>query len=242
MATWQEIGEHWNRAQQMGWQAVHAWLDVGDELAEKRLETPHGEWTSRVTEVLNQGRSPDLNPLKPGTAQKAANELMRLALHRGLIEQSKPDSMRQALALLPKVPTKTGEKRIAQMKDEAAKLEEFASSSVKRKADVLAKQMIKAELAELQNEAHDAVTKELKAVQAQLKKERDRIGQLMEEAAQKREFYEDLINKRMNGYDFKAGIKLLRQALHPDRKQISDSLLNKALDAVKHFEKFFGIA
>jgi hypothetical protein len=226
----------------MGWQAVQAALDVGDELAEKQIGTPHGEWIKKVTQAANEGRAPHLPEIPAATARWTAATLMRLALHRGLIEQSKPDSMRQALALLPKVPTRTGEKRIAQMKDEAAKLEEFASSSVKRKADVLAKQMIKAELAELQNEAHDAVTKEMKALQAQLKKERERIGQLMEDAAQKREFYEDLINKRMNGYDFKAGIKLLRQALHPDRKQISDSLLNKALDAVKHFERFFGVA
>jgi len=36
---------------------------------------------------------------------------MRLALHRDLIEQEKPDSMRGALALLPKVPTKSSEKQ-----------------------------------------------------------------------------------------------------------------------------------
>jgi hypothetical protein len=109
MATWQEIGEHWNRAQQMGWQAVQAALDVGDELAEKQLGTPHGEWIKKVTQAANEGRPAHLPEVPAATARRTAAGLIRLALHRELIEQSKPDSMQQALALLPKVPTKTGE-------------------------------------------------------------------------------------------------------------------------------------
>jgi len=220
MCTWEEIGEKWDRAQQMGFQAVQAALDVGDELVQKKLETPHGEFRTRVS-VLSIG-------------DRTVRRLMRLALHRDLIEEHRPDSMRGALALLPKVPTRTSDKQIAVQREEIDKMEEFASETTKKQVEILAKKKVKVELERLQNQAHDAITKELKAVKQQLEKERKRVSALMEETAQKRQFYEDLINKRMNGFDFKTGLKILRQAVHPDRGESSEAVQAKAMDVIKH--------
>jgi len=224
MSTWEEIGEKWDRAQQMGWQAVQAAMEVGEELQQKKLETPHGEFHARVRDL--------------GIAQQQSSRLMRLALHRELIEEHKPESFRGALALLPKVPKKTGEKQIESQKEEIDKYEAFANESVKKKAEILAKKMVKVELAKLQNDAHDAVVKELKAVNGQLKKERKRIQELMTSADKKQQFYNDLVNKKMNGYDYKMGLKVLRQAVHPDREVASKEVKLRAMDAIKHFASF----
>jgi len=109
MCSWEEIGQKWNRAQQMGWQAIQAAMDVGDNLQQKKLQTPQGEFRSRV--------------ISCGIQSAQCSRLMRLALHRDLIEEHKPDSMRGALALLPKVPKKTSEKQMAVHKDEVDKYE-----------------------------------------------------------------------------------------------------------------------
>jgi hypothetical protein len=66
----------------MGWQAVQAAMDVGNDLTEKKLETPHGEFVKRVGQM--------------GVGRSSVYNLMRLALHRALIEEHKPDSMRGA--------------------------------------------------------------------------------------------------------------------------------------------------
>ena len=184
MASWEEIGEHWTQAQQMGWEAVQAAIRVGFELNEKKLETPHSEWMMRVTDALNQGRAPDLM-IKPASAQKQANNLMRLALHRELIEQERPQSMRQALALLPKVPRRTGKQQLEKAREEAEEAKAALPPSAKKRVESAVKKQVKVELTELQNQAHDAITKELKAVQRQLQEERDRVGRLMEEADEK---------------------------------------------------------
>ena len=237
MCSWEEIGQKWNRAQQMGWQAVQAAMEVGEELQQKKLETPHGEWAREVTDALNHGNAHDLSPI---TAQVKANNLMRLALHRELIEEHKPESMRGALSLLPKVPKKTSEKQIKVHKDEVAKYEEFAKETAKKQADVLARKMVKVELDRLQNDAHDAVITELKAVKNQLEKERKRISDLMAEAAEKRQFYEDLLNKRANGHDLRQDLKILRQVAHPDRTETSAELRNSAMEAIRHIAMFIG--
>jgi hypothetical protein len=229
MCTWEEIGQKWHRAQQMSYQAIQAAMDVGDELQQKKIETPHGEWVPNLAHAL------DLNP---ASANSQAAKLMRLALHRELIEEHKPDSMRGALALLPKVPTKTGEKQMAVHKEEVNKYEEFAKETAKKQATLLAKKMVRVELDRLQNEAHEAMTQELKAVRRQLKNERTRISELMHEAAEKRQFYEDLVNKRANGYDYRQGLKILRQVAHPDRHENSPELRANAMDAIRHIAKF----
>lgn len=223
MCTWEEIGEKWSRAQQMGYQAVQAALDVGDELVQKKLETPRGEFVQRVGQI--------------GVGRSSGYNLMRLALHRELIEQHRPDSMRGALALLPKVPRLTSDKQIAVKREELDKMQEFAKEPAKKQADAMAKRMVRIELDRLQNQAHDAITKELKAVRGQLEKERMRVSELMAETAEKRQFYEDLINKRMNGYDFRGGLKVLRQAVHPDREEASQAVRSKAVDVIKHLSE-----
>jgi hypothetical protein len=227
MATWEEIGEHWNRAQQMGWQTVQAAIEVGEELQQKKLETPHGEYATRVS-LLPMGK-------------RQAQRLMRLALHRELIEEHKPESMRGALALLPKRPTKTSDKQLAIHKEEADAYESFAKESAKKQAEVLARKKLRVELERLQNQAHDAVMIELKAVERQLETERKRVGALMEDAETKRQFYQDLLNKRSNGYDFASGLKILRQAVHPDRESASIQVKEKAMDVIKHIEKFLQV-
>lgn len=227
MCTWEEIGEKWNRAQQMGWQAIQAAMEVGEELQQKKIETPHGEFSSRVTSL--------------GINASNCSRLMRLALHRELIEEHKPESMRGALALLPKVPTRTSDKQMAVHREEVDKYEEFAKETAKKQADILAKKIVKVELERLQNQAHDAVMTELKAVKKQLEKERDRVGTLMEDAAKKRQFYEDLLNKKTNGHDFRQGLKILRQMAHPDRDKVSASLRAKAMDEIKRIAEFLGV-
>lgn len=233
MCSWEEIGEKWSRAQQMGWQAIQAALDVGDELSIKKLETPHGEW------IPNIKRSFDLP--NGSSAQVRANQLMRLALHRNLIEEHKPESMQRALLLLPKVPTKTSEKQLTIHKEEVDKYAAFANEDVKTQAEILAQKLVKVELERLQNQAHDAVMAELKAVKQQLSKERQRISEMMTEAAEQRQFYEDLINKRTNGQDLKQTFKTLRQALHPDRPETSRELRKKAYDALDPLGRFVGV-
>ena len=226
MASWEEIGEHWNRAQQMGWQAVQAAIQVGVELTEKKLETEHGEFSQRVANLE--------------ISHRTVNNLMRLALHRELIQQEQPQSMRQALALLPKVPRQVGPKQLEKAKTEAEEAKASLPMSAQKRFAAAVKKQVKVELIELQNQAHDAVTKELKAVQRQLQEERDRVGRLMEEADEKRQKYQDLINKRMNGFDYKTGIKVLKQALHPgDRTEATPAVRQKAWETVLQFERFF---
>ena len=232
MCSWEEIGEKWSRAQQMGWQAIQAAMDVGDELQIKKLETPHGEWASKLAHALSLS--------KPASNTKASI-LMRLALHRNLIEEHKPDSLRGALALLPKVPTKTSEKQLTAHKEDVDKYTAFASEDAKTQAEILAQKLVKVELERLQNQAHDAVMAELKAVKQQLSKERQRISEMMTEAAEQRQFYEDLINKRTNGQDLKQTFKTLRQALHPDRPETSRELRKKAYDALDPLGRFVGV-
>jgi len=227
MCSWEEIGEKWNRAQQMGWQAIQAAMEVGEELTRKKYEVPHGEFSSRVKNI--------------GMDPHNVSRLMRLALHRDLIEEHKPDSMRKALALLPKVPTKTSEKQITVQREEVDKYEEFAKESAKKQAEILARKKVKAELDRLQNQAHDAVLTELKAVRKKLDMERKRISELMNEAAEKRQFYEDLLNKRANGYDLRQDLKILRQVAHPDRPETSVSLRIKAMEAIRHISKFLDV-
>jgi hypothetical protein len=224
MCSWEEIGQKWNRAQQMGWQAIQAAMDVGDDLQQKKLETPHGDFCARVHNL--------------GMSINYGNRLMRLALHRDLIEEHRPDSMRGALALLPKVPTKTSEKQRQVHKEEVDKYEKFAKESAKKQADVLARKKVKVELERLQNDAHAAVMTELKAVKKQLEKERRRISDLMAEAAEKRQFYEDLLNKRANGHNLRQDLKILRQVAHPDRAETSPELRNRAMEAIRHITSF----
>ena len=231
MASWEEIGEHWSRAQQMGWEAVQAAIRVGVELTEKKLVTPHGEFLANTARVLD---------LDVKSASPQASRLMRLALHRELIEQERPQSMRQALALLPKVPRRTGKQQLEKAREEAEEAKAALPPSAKKRVESAVKKQVKVELTELQNQAHDAITKELKAVQRQLQEERDRVGRLMEEADEKRQKYQDLINLRMNGFDYKAGIKVLKQALHPgDRAEATPAVRKKAWEAVLQFERFF---
>lgn len=232
MCSWEEIGQKWNRAQQMGWQAIQAAMDVGDNLQQKKLETPHGEWVPNLERALD---------LKPASANSQAAKLMRLALHRDLIEEHKPDSMRGALALLPKVPKKTSEKQMAVHNADVDKYEEFAKETAKKQADVLVRKKVKIELERLQNDAHDAVITELKAVKKQLEKERKRISELMAEAAQKRQFYEDLLSQRTNGHDLRQDLKILRQVAHPDRADVSAELRNKAMESIRHISNFLGV-
>lgn len=232
MCSWEEIGEKWSRAQQMGWQAIQAALDVGDELNIKKLETPKGEWGLNLKTSLNRPQA---------SANVVAAQLMRLALHRNLIEEHKPESMQRALMLLPKVPTKTSDKQLTIHKEEVDKYAAFANEDVKAQAEILAQKLVKVELERLQNQAHDAVMAELKAVKQQLSKERQRISEMMTEAAEQRQFYEDLINKRTNGQDLKQTFKTLRQALHPDRPETSRELRKKAYDALDPLGRFVGV-
>lgn len=227
MCTWDEIGEKWSRAQQLGWQAIQAAMDVGEELQQKKIETPHGEYATRVS----------LLPMDKRQAQR----LMRLALHRELIEEHKPESMRGALALLPKVPTRTSDKQMAIHREEVDKYEEFAKETAKRQADILAKKIVKVELDRLQNQAHDAVVAELKAVKKQLEQERKHISEMLAEAADKRQFYQDLLNKKANGHDFRKGLKMLRQMAHPDRIETTASLRAKAMHEIEFIAKFLGV-
>lgn len=227
MSTWEEIGQKWHRAQQMGWQAVQAAMEVGDDLTQKKIKTPRGEFVQRAAQ-MNIGR-------------RTAYDLMRLALHRNLIEGTKPESQRAALALLPKVPRKVGPKQMQKHKDDLDKYESFAKKTAKQQAEVLALKMVKVELERLQNDAHAAVLAELKAVEAQLKKERTRIGNLMAEADEKRQLYQDLLNKRANGHDFKQALKILRQVAHPDRPETSVSLRAKAMDEIKFLGRFLDV-
>ena len=224
MSTWEEIGEKWSRAQQMGFQAVQAALDVGDDLLQKKLETPKGDWLTNVTRVLH--------------SRMQASRLMRLALHRELIEENRPDSMRGALALLPRVPKKTSDKQLTVKREESDKLEDIVAAPVKKQAEVLADKKVKAEIARLQNQARLAITQEVNALQKQLEKERKRVSELMAETAKQRQFYEDLINKRMNGYDFKAGFKVLKMVVHPDKKgESTEAMQTRAMDVIKHIEE-----
>lgn len=227
MCTWEEIGEKWNRAQQMGWQAIQAAIEVGEELTRKKYEVPHGEFVRRAGHL--------------GLDRRRCAELMRLALHRDLIEAEQPQSMRQALALVPKVPTKTSEKQLSKAREEVDKYEQFAKESAKKQAEILARKKVKVELERLQNQAHDAVLSELKAVRKQLDVERKRVAELMKEAAEKRQFYEDLLNKRANGHDLRQDLKILRQVAHPDRPETSSELRIRAMEAIRHISRFLDV-
>jgi hypothetical protein len=232
MCSWEEIGEKWNRAQQMGWQAIQAAMEVGEELTRKRtecLKDPDGR-------KVFHARVRDL-----GIAQQQSSRLMRLALHRDLIEQEQPQSMRQALALLPKVPTKTSDKQLAVAREEVDKYEQFAKETAKKQAEILARKKVKIELDRLQNQAHEAVLAELKAVRKQLDAERRRVSELMAEADEKRQFYEDLLNKRANGHDLRQDLKILRQVAHPDRPDTSAELRTKAMESIRHIAKFLDV-
>lgn len=243
MSTWEEIGDMWNRAQQMGYQAVQAAMDVGDELTQKKLETPHGEWVPKITEVFNsnQTRVSDLEPMTTAAAQKQANRLMRLALHRELIEEHHPESQRSALALLPKAHTKTSKKQLQAMQEEIDKYESFAKKTAKEQAKVLALQMVKRETKRIQTEAAESFTLEIKALKGQLHKERQKVLGLMREADEKRQFYQDLLNKRANGHNFRHALKILKQVAHPDRSETSHSLRTKAMSEIQFIEKFLGV-
>lgn len=232
MCSWEEIGEKWNRAQQMGWQAIEAAMEVGEELTRKKYEVPRGEWAANLKRYLNRPQA---------SANVVASQLMRLALHRNLIEQARPDSMNKALALLPKVPTKTSEKQLAVIREEVDKYQEFAKESAKKQAEILARKKVKAELERLQNQAHAAVLTELKAVRKQLDTERKRVSELMAEAAEKRQFYEDLLNKRANGHDLRQDLKILRQVAHPDRPETSQELRTRAMEAIRHISEFLDV-
>lgn len=232
MCSWEEIGEKWARAQQMGWQAIQAAMEVGEELTRKKYEVQKGEWGANLARVLNAS---------PASANTTASRLMRLALHRDLIEQEQPQSMRQALALLPKAPKKTSEKQLAVIREEVDKYEEFAKEQAKKQAKILARKQIKVELKRLQNEAHAAVMKELNAVKKQLEVERKRVSELMAEAAEKRQFYEDLLNKRANGLDLQKDLRILRQVAHPDRPETSKELRYSAMEAINHISKFLDL-
>jgi len=232
MCSWEEIGEKWNRAQQMGYQAIQAALDVGDELQFKKNE---------VTKTVHSAGEFSRGLENIGVKKTMAYNLMRLALHRNLIEEHKPESMQRALLLLPKVPTKTSEKQLQVQREEVDKFASFAKEPAKRQAEILAKKQIKIELERLQNQAHDAVMTELKAVRSQLTKERQRVAELMADAAEKQQFWQDLINKRGQGHDFSQGLKLLRQALHPDRLETAPELRTKAMDEIKNLAHFLGV-
>lgn len=77
-------------------------------------------------------------------------------------------------------------------------------------------------------------------VQRRVTHERERLSALMNETEEKRQFWYDLINQRSRGHDFKHGLKILRQALHPDRLETAPELRTKAMDEIKLLANFLG--
>jgi len=218
----------------MGWQAIQVAMDVGDDLQQKKDETPHGEW------VPNLQRYVDFT--NPATANARASELMRLAQHRELIEEHKPGSMRCALALIPKTPRKTSEKQLQTLEEDLDKYQRFARLEATKQATILAKKEVKIQLATLQNDAHYAVIAENKAFKARTAEKDQRLTEMLAATRKERLFYEDLVNKRMNGYDWKLGLKLLRQAVHPDRDAgATPAIREKAMEAIRHFAQFMQV-
>lgn len=233
MSTWEEIGQKWNRAQKLGWEAVQAALDVGDELIEKQQQLIYEK--GKKNGNLEFYRKSDVL----GLTQPRVSELTRLALHRKLIESKQPDSMNAALKAIPKLPTKVGKKAVEQHQEELSQYEEYSKLTAKKQALVLAEKMVKVRMDEFRNEATDALTSEVKALKNKLNEERQRIRKLMQEADEKQMFYNDLINKRMNGFDHKAGLKVLRQAVHPDRENASAAVKNRAMNVIEKLARFF---
>lgn len=87
MTTWEQVKEEASKMQQMGWQSVQQAAKVGQMLIEMKAETPHGEF------LANSQRATNLK-------DKQVNNLMTLARHLPLLEDKRPDSQRQALAII----------------------------------------------------------------------------------------------------------------------------------------------
>ncbi len=89
-ATWEQVREEWNKAEQMGRQSVFQAAKVGQMLIELKESTPHGEFKEKCSSAaLLEYR-------------QAAN-LMTLARHITLLEERQPESQRAALAMIKEV-------------------------------------------------------------------------------------------------------------------------------------------
>jgi len=110
--TWDDVRAEWSKAQQMGHQAVLQAAKVGQMLLELSGDSPMREFVSRVKQEL-----PGLNPSK-------ISRLETLARNMPLIEEHRPQSQRQALALIEKAKSPSTPRRnpaaIAEIKREAA--------------------------------------------------------------------------------------------------------------------------
>lgn len=228
MASWEGVNEKWQRAQRKGWEAVVAAIDVGEDLIELKEATPHGEWASNATRVSH---------LKGRAAERWAVRLMELARNRVLLEEHKPDSQRQAHELIPKKPSAPQKATVKKHKAEADEALKALPAKQRKAFDAAVEKRVQVELDRLQNEAKAAVKAAFKTETKRLKDERRELTRLTVEVSTERQRYQDFINRKFNGFDVKAGLKTLKQALHPDRPEISEVLANRAMNVVSELSK-----
>jgi hypothetical protein len=197
--TWNEVSAAHERTTQMAVQTVEAFAQVGDMLLKLKDVTPHGEFMQRCVEALAEKRNSDSH-LRAAT--RRAQLYIRLATERCVWLPHKPQSLRQALALLPKPPAKT-----SGFIKERKRLDDADEARVQR--------AIQAEEARVRRRGRDAVKAAMQKRNAEMSAHYTKIHK---EAEAKKAEYETLVNSvRGDGPFSEQEYDLIVGLLHPDQ-------------------------
>jgi hypothetical protein len=98
--TWDEVRSAYGRAVQMAGQTVEAYAQIGDMLLRLKDVTAHGEFTQRCAEAFSGQMQ--VTDLQMANARDRASKYMRLAANRAAWLPHNPQSLNDAMKLLPK--------------------------------------------------------------------------------------------------------------------------------------------
>jgi hypothetical protein len=109
-SSWGQVRVAYDRAAQMAVQTVEAYAAIGDMLLVLKDKTPHGEFTQRCAEAF--GKKNSLSSISSDEVEAArvrAGKYMRLAQNRAVWLPHNPQSLNDAMKLLPKSERKQAE-------------------------------------------------------------------------------------------------------------------------------------
>jgi hypothetical protein len=103
-SSWGQVRVAYDRAAQMAVQTVEAYAEIGDMLLVLKDATPHGEFAERCAEALAV-KSDSVNHILEAdavAARQRASRYMRLAQNRAAWLPHNPQSLNEAMKLVPK--------------------------------------------------------------------------------------------------------------------------------------------
>jgi hypothetical protein len=100
--SWSDVRTAHDRASQMAVQTVEAYAAIGDMLVALKATTKHGEFGKKCAEAFGKSNTPCLvSKADMQAAQVTASRYMRLAENRSVWLPHNPQSMNEAIKMLP---------------------------------------------------------------------------------------------------------------------------------------------